>query len=102
MKLEAKPTGSITDKTFEILSGAVTLIVVANKLKAKLDKKKLGDVALARHEAITIEKMLRQSAEMVENLMVVIEQRELPKLDKIGNRTLALSGPGSGSPSKKK
>lgn len=79
-----KPTGSITDKLFSILEGATTLTLTASKLAGKIDKKR-STVTLAKHEAVLMEKQLREAAIMIDNLLTIIEQRELPKLDRFGN-----------------
>lgn len=82
--MEAKPTGSITDRLFTILTGAGALILVSNKLEDKLSKAK-GDIAMPRHEIEMLMKMLRRSASLIDDLMVIIEQRETPRIDKFGH-----------------
>jgi hypothetical protein len=84
MKIDAKPTGSITDKLFSLLQGATTLIVTANKITSKISKQR-STVLLAKHEAELVAKQLREAAIMIDSLLAIIEQREMPKLDKIGN-----------------
>jgi hypothetical protein len=79
-----KPSGSFTDKALSILEGAATLVLTANRLAAKLSKQR-RTVTLPRHEAELVVKQLREAATMIDNFMLIIEQRELVKLDKIGN-----------------
>ncbi|MBV9979034.1 hypothetical protein [Bradyrhizobium sp.] len=80
MKLTASPTGSITDKAFYILEAATVLVVTANKISAKI-RRRSSTVALAKHEAKLVEKQLREAAIMIDNLLAIIEQREMVNLN---------------------
>jgi hypothetical protein len=76
MHFEATPTGSITDKLLFILEAAATLIVSANKLSAKINKRR-STVTLAKQDVQSVAKQLREAAIMIDNLLAIIEQREM-------------------------
>lgn len=76
LSFEAKPTGSITDKLLFILEAAAILVVSANKLSAKISKRR-STVILARRDVQTAAKQLREAAIMIDNLLAIIEQREM-------------------------
>jgi hypothetical protein len=84
MNLTASPTGSITDKVFYILEAATVLVVTANKLSAKIHKRS-STVALAKHEAKLVAKQLREAAIMIDNLLAIIEGREMMKVASDGS-----------------
>ncbi len=90
MNIEAKPTGSITDRTFDIVSGAAALINMARKITKGIHQAKLRKslvVTISRNDAISLAESLERSARLIDNLMWIIENRELKPLHAPHNRS---------------
>lgn len=77
-------TSSLADKGLSILEGASVLLLSARTLAEK-SATRGGVVSFTTQEVNSLVVQLHQGAVMIDNLFSLVEQREMPKLDSVGN-----------------
>jgi hypothetical protein len=70
-----RPTSYLTDNSYTVLEGAAALVAVAQKIEVRIGAQQ--NVVLPRALAERVVSMMQDAATIIDNLMMVIELREL-------------------------
>lgn len=77
MRIPAACTmGIVSDNALHVMEGAAGLVLFAQKIEARL-LPKTTTISLPRNEAETIARLLQDAAVVIDNLLLVVEQRDL-------------------------
>jgi hypothetical protein len=71
---------SLTNKSLYILESVTVLVALAHKIETRMDRQER--VLLLHKEAHAVAGGLREAAGMIDNLLLIIEERELTLTDK--------------------